>query len=60
MLDIDQPEDFNTLKSEFQNPSCHVLYMTLCELICLELFENDPITFSCNICQDIIDLFFKR
>lgn len=59
MLDIDQQEDFSMLKSEFQNPACHVLYMSLCEIICLEIFYNDSVMFSQNICQDIIELFFK-
>lgn len=58
MLDKDQSLEFNKSKSEFQNPSCHMLYMTLCELMSLELFAHDPDTFIKSICPNIVDMFF--
>lgn len=59
MLDLQPLEDFNSLKSEFQNPSCHTLYLTLCEILFMEVFESNPISFSRNVCQDLIEVFFK-
>lgn len=59
MLDINQVEEFREYSSEFQNPSCLLLYTILIELICLELFwEGDSIAFSHSICTSIFDLFF--
>ncbi|RNA27996.1 mediator of RNA polymerase II transcription subunit 23 isoform X2 [Brachionus plicatilis] len=40
------------------NPSCHMLYETLCELISLELFSADPATFTQNVSTNIITMFF--
>lgn len=58
ILDENSNENFSLLKSEFQNPSCHLLYETLCELISLELFATDPVTFTQNISKNIINMFF--
>ena len=58
MLDLEQ-QDFDLAKSEFQNPSNQILYLTLCEIFFLEIFENDSIAFSRTICQNLIEVFFK-
>ena len=60
MLDKEQMSEFNEYKGEFQNPSCYLLYTNLCELICLELYSNDPISLSRSICPSLIDLFFAN
>jgi hypothetical protein len=57
MLDSDVNSEFNIFKSEFKNPSCHLLYFSLCELICIELFTNNPKALSSCICKNIIDMF---
>lgn len=58
MLDQDFSIEFNSFKSEYQNPSCHLFYITLCELLCLELFAKHPKTLASNIGSDIIKMFF--
>jgi mediator of RNA polymerase II transcription subunit 23 len=50
--------EFKVFRSEFQNPSCHLLYTSLCELISLELFSSDPAAYSRSICSRIVDMFF--
>ena len=57
MVDSDVHSEFNIFKSEFQNPSCHLLYFSLCELICIELFTNNPKSLTNSICTNIIDMF---
>jgi hypothetical protein len=58
MLDQDFSIEFNSFKSEYQNPSCHLFYITLCELLCLELFSQDSKTLASNICSNLINMFF--
>jgi hypothetical protein len=58
MLDQDFSIEFNSFKSEYQNPSCHLFYITLCELLCLELFAHDPKTLASNMCSNLINMFF--
>ncbi|CAF0729586.1 unnamed protein product [Brachionus calyciflorus] len=58
MLDQDTGQNLTSFKSEFQNPSCHMLYVTLCELISLELFTMDPNVFTKRISTSIIEMFF--
>jgi hypothetical protein len=60
MLDIDQINEFDESKSEFQNPSCDLLYKILCELTSLELFATDSLDFSRTICSNIFELFFMN
>lgn len=52
--------DLQKCKCEFQNPSCHMLYMTLCEIMSLELFTDQPETFVKTFCSNIVDMFFVR
>lgn len=58
MLDKDPNAEFNRCKSEFQNPSCHMLYMILSELISLELFTDNPSVFIKSVCTNLVDMFF--
>lgn len=48
--------EFRVFKSEFQNPSCHLLYVTLCELMCLDLFAIDPLAVNKSICTRLIEV----
>lgn len=60
MLDTNQATEFSEYSSEFQNPSSHLLYTILCELICLELYTNDSLAFTRTISTSIFDLFFAN
>ena len=56
MVEINQTEEFKEYSNEFQNPSCHMLYTILTELICLDLFTPSELSFSHS--SSILDLFF--
>ena len=43
--------------NEFQNPACHLLYSSLCELIGLDVFCGEAQA-SHGMCAAIFDMFF--
>jgi hypothetical protein len=57
--DVNYPS-FDIQKSEFDNPTCHALYMILIELISLPLFTNDSLGFASRICTNFMNLFFNE
>ncbi len=57
MLDIEQTEEFKEYTNEFQNPSCHMLYTILTELICLDLVTGPNEVFQSHSLS-IFELFF--
>ena len=60
MLDNDPNAEFNAYKSEFSNPSCHILSVTLCEFMSLELFSHNPNELLTSICKNIINMFITE
>lgn len=56
--DVNYPS-FDMQKSEFDNPTCHTLYMILIELICLPVFCSDGNSLTSTICKRIMNLFFN-
>jgi mediator of RNA polymerase II transcription subunit 23 len=59
MADGDIVAEFESAKSEFTNPACHLLYLTVIELTSLELFTNNSSTLISTVSKSIIDLFFN-
>ena len=56
--DVNNP-CFDPEKSEFDNPTCHTLYMILIELISLTVFSNESNNLTSGICTSIMNLFFN-
>jgi len=60
MLDkeLDHVDTYIAYKSEFQNPSCQMMYVSICEMIFLELFVSDDFSrqFSKTICTNMISV----
>ncbi len=51
-------DNFDIHKTEFENPACHGLHVTLIELMSLSLFTVDPLFYT-SICKSIMNLFLN-